>query len=93
MLLRFNGNPARVENALIEALQAQENEAGYILPWERKPGIRAGTTVAITEGPLKGIEGVFKNYLNGLERARVLVNFLQRSTHVEIDTMHLKVVS
>ena len=91
--LRFDGRPARVENTLIEALRAQEDGRGFILPWERKKGISQGSSITITEGPLKGLEGVFEEYLNGMERARVLVEFLHRSTQVEIDSLHLRVVS
>ncbi len=91
--LRFDGVLARVEHALIEELRAQENEEGVILPWERKERIGEGSVVRIGEGPLKGMEGVFQGYLNGTERARVLVNFLHRSTLMQIRTLQLEVVS
>lgn len=91
--LRFDGVVARVEDALIQALRAQENESGFILPWELKMKFEQGRAVTISEGPLKGMEGVFQGYLNGMERARVLVDFLHRKTQVEIQTLHLKVVS
>lgn len=91
--LRFDGVVARVEHALIQALRAQENESGFILPWELRERFDEGAAVTIAEGPLKGVEGIFQGYLNGTERARVLVDFLQRKTQVEVQTLYLKVVS
>jgi len=34
--------------------------------------------VKIMAGPLRGAEGVFTGYVNGLERARVLIEILRR---------------
>jgi len=37
-------------------------------------------------GPLKGLEGVFKGYLRGRQRAQVLMAFLRTQHLVEVDT-------
>jgi hypothetical protein len=43
-------------------------------------------------GPLKDMEGVFRGYLRGGQRARILMEFLRRRSLVEVETELLAVV-
>jgi hypothetical protein len=43
-------------------------------------------------GPLKDMEGVFRGYFRGGQRARVLMEFLRRRSLVEVETELLAVV-
>ena len=51
-----------------------------------------GRKVRVMAGPLKDMEGVFRGYLRGGQRARVLMEFLRRSSLVEVETELLAAV-
>jgi hypothetical protein len=43
----------------------------------------------IMAGPLAGMEGIFRGYLRGRERAQVLMEFLRQRNLIEVDTEDL----
>jgi transcription antitermination factor NusG len=88
----FGGELAVVDQGLIDALRHREGERGYALPVEQEEGISRGSTVRVMFGPLEGIKGVFRGYLRGRERAKVLMDFLRNRHEVEVDTAALAVV-
>lgn len=90
--LAFDGRLATLEPAMIAALRAREGERGFAIPSELESGIAAGDTVRIMGGPLRGLDGVFKGYLRGRQRARVLTEFLKAQKVVEVDADLLAVV-
>ncbi len=85
----FGGRLATVEQRFIEALRLREGERGYILPEALETGLNEGCFVTIMAGPLMGAEGVFTGYVNGLERARVLIEILRRPSNVEVPIENL----
>jgi transcription antitermination factor NusG len=85
----FSGRLAIVEQEMIDALVLREGERGYVLPDEEAHGIPEGATVRVMTGALEGIKGVFKGYLRGGERARILMDFLRARHEVEIDAAAL----
>jgi transcriptional antiterminator RfaH len=91
-LVRFDRELATVEQAVIDALRAREAERGYIVPAELEFGIENGRKVRVMAGPLKDMEGVFRGYLRGGQRARVLMEFLRRKSMVEVETELLAAV-
>ena len=91
--LAFDGHLATVDPGMIDALRMREGERGYIVPPEQEHGIRPGSKVKLMGGPLRGLEGVFKGYLRGRERARVLTEFLRVQKVVEVDAHLLAAVS
>jgi hypothetical protein len=82
----FNGRVAEVDQGLIDAIRHREGERGYALPTEEVEGIPIGTTVRVMSGPFEGVSGVFKGYLRGKERAKILMDFLRNRHEVEVDT-------
>ena len=91
-VVRFDREPATVEQAVIDALRTREAERGYIVPAELEFGIENGRKVRVMAGPLKDMEGVFRGYLRGGQRARVLMEFLRRKSMVEVETELLAAV-
>lgn len=91
-LVRFDREPATVEEEVIDAIKAREVERGYVVPSELEFGIEKGRKVRVMAGPLKDMEGVFRGYLRGGQRARVLMEFLRQRSLVEVDTKLLAVV-
>ncbi len=91
-LVRFDRVPAVVDAGVIEAIRQREADRGYVVPTELELGIENGRRVRVMGGPLKDMEGVFKGYLRGRQRARVLMEFLRRNSLVEVDTELLAAV-
>ena len=90
--VRFNREVATVDQEIIDALKAREVDRGYVVPTELELGIEDGRKVRVMAGPLKDMEGVFRGYLRGRQRARVLMEFLRQKSLVEVDTELLAVV-
>jgi len=91
-LVRFDREPATVDQEIIDALRAREAERGYVVPTEREIGIEKGRKVRVMAGPLEGMEGAFQGYLRGGQRARVMLEFLRQRSLVEVETEMLAVV-
>ncbi len=87
--VRFDRRPATVEQDVIDALKRREAAHGVVMPPEIEIGIKLGNKVMIMAGPLSGLEGVFRGYLRGRERANVLIEFLRQQSLVEVDTEDL----
>jgi transcription antitermination factor NusG len=90
--VRFNRKVATVDQEIIDALKAREAERGHVVPTELELGIEDGRKVRVMAGPLKDMEGVFRGYLRGGQRARVLMEFLRQQSLVEVETELLAVV-
>jgi transcriptional antiterminator RfaH len=91
-IVRFDREPATVDQSIIDALRAREADRGYVVPTELELGIEDGRKVRVMSGPLEGMEGVFRGYLRGGQRARVLMEFLRRRSLVEVETELLAAV-
>ena len=91
-LVRFDREPVTVGQGIIDALKARESDRGYVVPTELELGIEKGRKVQVMAGPLQGMEGVFRGYLRGGQRAHVLMEFLRQRNLVEVETEMLAVV-
>lgn len=72
-LVRTAGLPATVPDEFIERLQADANADGLITLPERR--LLPGERVAITDGPLAGLQGIYTQ-AQGEQRALVLLELL-----------------
>jgi transcriptional antiterminator RfaH len=90
--VRFDRRPATVEQEVIDELKRRESAHGAVVPPEIEIGIKLGNKVMIMAGPLTGMEGIFRGYLRGRERANVLVEFLRQKSLVEVGTEDLAAV-
>ena len=90
--VRFDRQLATVDQAVIDALKVREAERGYVMPTEIEIGIADGSKVRVMAGPLKEMEGIFRGYLRGGQRARVLMEILRQKSVVEVETELLAVV-
>ena len=90
--VRFDRDLATVDQPVIDAIRQRESDRGYVIPTELEQGIEKGRKVRVMAGPLKDIEGVFRGYLRGGQRARVMMEFLRQRSLVEVETELLAVV-
>lgn len=78
-LVSFGGEPARVDDRLIELVRTQE------LSVQTNPErlFKRGERVRLTEAPFAGIEGVYQ-MADGERRVMVLIEFLSKSVAVRV---------
>ncbi len=86
-LVSFGGEPARVDDGLIQLLQNQE----ALIRAEPERIFKPGERVRITEEPFAGIEGIYQ-MADGERRAMVLIELLSRQVRVKIAPANLRKV-
>ena len=79
-LVVFGGEPARLDDGVIDFLRSREEPDGII---EARP-LPSGSAVRVTDGPWRGLVAVLERRLSARERVLVLLNILQRQTRVEM---------
>jgi transcriptional antiterminator RfaH len=88
-LVSFGGEPARVPDHLIHAIQRKVSEV-QAAGGEVFYGLQPGDLVTIMDGPFAGYRAIFDARLSGGERVRVLLDFLGRQTvPVELDAAQI----
>ena len=86
-LVSFSGQPATVPDPLIDALiELADPDTGLLHPKEDL--FEAGTTVTIMDGPLQGLEAIFKVH-DCEQRSIILLNILGKTQQIRIDRNHL----
>jgi transcriptional antiterminator RfaH len=82
-ILQFGGRYTAVSEPIIEALRAQSgpNEIAVIAH-----EIKEGDAVKVVDGTLGGLEAIVTQILSGRERVRILLEFLGREIHAEVNT-------
>lgn len=90
-VVMFGGVPARVDDAIIARLK--ERLARVDIVDTLGEALAPGDRVVITTGPLADFEAVFDQRLTSDGRVRVLIQFLQRWTPVEIQASALRKIS
>jgi|Deesub1362A_J573_1020465.scaffolds.fasta_scaffold00004_303 transcription elongation factor/antiterminator RfaH len=75
------GMPWPVDDRIIKVIESMMNKDGLLVI---RPEIHPGDKVEITNGPLKGLVGIFEKEMKGKDRVIVLLNTLQYQARVEI---------
>lgn len=89
-LVHLGGAPAPVPDTLIEELRAWAGAAGDTL---RLPDpLRAGDTVEITEGPMRGLSAVILRAEDEKDRVAILLSVLQAGVPATISRSQLRKV-
>ena len=79
-LIVFGGEPARLDDAVIDFLRGREEPDGIITAGP----LPSGSAVRITDGPWRGLAAILERRVSARERVLVLLNILQRQTRVEM---------
>jgi len=88
-IIGLGKTPVPVEEEEIARIQAIVGSGVLALPW---PFLSAGQKIAVTRGPLSGVEGFLVSVKNQC-RLVVSISLLQRSVAVEIDRDCIQPVS
>jgi transcriptional antiterminator RfaH len=86
-LVSFSGLPATVPDSLIDALlQSADPDTELLHPEDAL--FKPGATVTIVDGPLAGLEAIFKAH-DGEARSIILLELLGKTQQLKIDSNHL----
>jgi transcription antitermination factor NusG len=80
-IVGFGGKPVPVEDQVIAGLRMEMR--GEELR-EVHHGVKVGDTVEVAEGPMRGLKGIVESLASGEERVRILLEFLGRTSVVEV---------
>ncbi|MGB5716915.1 MAG: transcription/translation regulatory transformer protein RfaH [Gammaproteobacteria bacterium] len=86
-LVSFNGLPATVPEPIIDALIQLSDPDTELLP-PKETLLETGQSVTIVDGPLQGLEAIFKAH-DSKRRSIILLDILGKSQQVRIDRDHL----
>jgi transcriptional antiterminator RfaH len=81
-VVSFSNGPTPVSDEIIELIQLQQGENGFIIPGEE---LRIGDRVTIKEGPLKDFKGVFEESASDSGRVSILLTTVSYQTRVVIE--------
>jgi len=81
-ILQFGQHYATLDPAIIDGLR-QHTDPQHVVVIEST--LKPGDDVTIVEGALRGLGAVVTQILSGRERVRVLLDFLGREIHAELD--------
>lgn len=81
-ILQFGQHYASIDPRVIDALRERTNPQQIAVI---ENAIKPGDHVTIVEGALRGLEAVVTEILSGRERVRVLLDFLGREVHAELN--------
>jgi len=79
--VRFGGEPAALDESVVEFLRSREGPNGLILFDQH---VRDKSEIRIVHGPFRGLTAVVEERLPARERICVLMDLLQRRTRVEL---------
>ena len=86
-LVRFGSEPAKVPDELVAHLKAQEGQDG-LHEWT-EPKMKVGDRVRVTEGPLKGYEGILLAK-SGQTRVMLLLEMLGKEVRTHLSPSQIE---
>ncbi|MGD1032552.1 MAG: transcription termination/antitermination NusG family protein [Opitutaceae bacterium] len=86
-VVSFGDVPAVVDESLIDGLKAWAGEMVDVITVT--PALQTGDRVQITDGPMRGLEAIIENDMNGRERVAVILSILERDVQMTISRWQL----
>ncbi len=86
-VVRFGDGPVPVEDEIIAFIKARTGEDGLIRLGEQ---FQPGDDVTVTDGPLRGLNGIFERELKGTDRVTILLRAISYQASIVIEKEHLK---
>ena len=78
--------PWPVSEEIIDLIRNQEEDGIITI---KPPQLKYGDSVAINDGPLAGLNGIFEKELNGQERVVLLLNAIEYQARAVVDKASL----
>jgi len=86
-IVSIAGDPATVDDRVIDIIVAQIDEAGYV---KIGADLEPGAKVLIQVGPFKGLTGVFERKASDADRIKILLDCVNFQARVEVERIHVK---
>ncbi len=86
-VVKFGGEPAPIDDSIIELIQAQAAEDGYIRIGEQ---FKYGDKVLIKDGLFSELTGIFEHKIKVGDRVMILLTTLEYQSHVLINIEQIK---
>ncbi len=86
-----DAGPVSLPDAVIEELRAREVE-GFIEVRTFRDKPAPGDEIEVSEGPLKGLRGVFNRELSGHDRVLILLNYVSYQGRLQIEKARIRKV-
>lgn len=86
-LISFNGEPASMDDQVVDFLMGQASEQGVIRACSK---LRVGQEVQVTDGPFSGLVGIIEEPPDHRARVRLLLTLLKRRIKVQIPVRFLE---
>ncbi|HEY0366675.1 MAG TPA: transcription termination/antitermination NusG family protein [Pyrinomonadaceae bacterium] len=81
-LVSFNNRPALVDDEIVQLLQSQIAEDGFVKTLDK---LEPGDEVIIKHGRFQNFCGVFEGGISDSDRVRILLNTVSYQAHVVVD--------
>jgi transcriptional antiterminator RfaH len=81
-VVNFGGEPAAIDDSVIELIQSRVGEDGYIKIGEH---FEPGDKVLIKDGPFANLDGVFERNIKSSDRVMILLAAVQYQSHVLVN--------
>lgn len=82
-VVEFGGTLITISDQTITEIR---EEMDHMEVREVRPELQVGDEVELTEGPMRGFRGIINAVVSGQDRVRLLLEFLGRSSIVEVDS-------
>jgi transcriptional antiterminator RfaH len=83
----FGETPAPVDDEIINLIQSQHDELGYV---KLEDNISPGDAVVIQNGIFKGIHGIFERNVSNSDRVMILLKAIHFQAHMIVDREALR---
>jgi transcriptional antiterminator RfaH len=88
-VVNFGNGPVRVDDWIVEFIQSQVSEDGFIRMGEE---FKAGDQVVVKSGPLESLMGIFKKEIKGTDRVMILLGALNYTCNIIVERDLIKKV-
>lgn len=87
------GKPIVVEERIIEAIQARVGQGGLVQMESAARRLKPGDRIEVTEGPFRGLKGIFARELSDSARVMILLDMIEYQAHVSVERTHIGAVA
>ena len=87
------GKPIAVEERIIEAIQSRVGAGGYVRMECSSQGLKPGDRIEVTEGPFRGLKGIFARELSDTARVMILLDMIEYQAQVSVEKRHIDAVA
>ncbi len=78
----IGSNPSPIDDQVISLIKSQSDDQNIV---KISDGLKVGSEVVISEGPLRGFTGIFERSMKDSDRVMILLNTVTYQSHIVIE--------